>query len=151
MKYCNSTTDCFLNAIIPLPSIIYIIIKVIIKLKLKYNIYDNINDNSNNSNNWNQAIINFDKPSQYHLLLVAVFLLLIQMILILAFSCDDKRSGSLIFCTFFQLLGWIMITYNIVQESWYIYLWPSKTVKIFIVSYMIIYLLVAAIKRENNS
>ena len=120
MKYCNSINDCVLNSLIPLPSIIYVILNIILTIKLKHNLYDHLSDD----NKWDHAIINFDKPSQYNILLIVIFILFLLIILILAFACDDKKSGSLIFSTFFQVLAWLMISYNIVQESWYIFLWP---------------------------
>ena len=152
MRYCNNTTsECALDTVTAIPSLIYIIY-IIILVVFKYNSNNVVYSSINNNNSWNrQEIVYFSKPSHYNYLIVVVFLLALLSVLIIVFSCDDTASGSLVLAVTTQSIAWILLTVNIVKESWYIYLWPSNPIKLFISMYIVIYLLVTAIKREGSN
>lgn len=149
MRYCSSTSECVLQTATTIPSLIYIIYYAVL-LVIKHNtstdpVYTNIN-----ASRWNQEVIWFDKPAHFYYLIVIVFLLLLLIILIIAFACDNSASGSLVVSIVSQCAGWILLAVNVVRESFYIYLWPSKPIKIFLASYIVIYVIVTAAEQGNR-
>lgn len=111
--------DEIVNILTLVPSVIYIIYIVTIAIIAKY-----YNNTTTIYSVIGSEVIYFKTPSHYNYLVIVIATVAFLEVLIIAYSCDDNFTVSLVLSTLFQLLGWIIIGYNIIRESWHLYLWP---------------------------